>query len=73
MDLPIRIFCEGISDQRFLRDFLKVHYEINVTDEDLKKNQYIENMGSWNKLKLLEQKIKESYSDYISLIFLDAG
>lgn len=72
MDLPIRIFCEGISDQRFLRDFLKVHYEINISDEDLKKNQFIENMGSWNKLKSLEQKIKESHSDYTSLIFLDA-
>lgn len=72
MDLPIRIFCEGISDQRFLRDFLKVHYNINISDEDLKKNQFIENMGSWNKLKLLEQKIKESYSEYTSLIFLDA-
>jgi hypothetical protein len=72
MDLPIRIFCEGISDQRFLRDFLKIHYNINISDEDLKKNQYIENMGSWNKLKLLEQKIKESYSEYTSLVFLDA-
>lgn len=72
MDLPIRIFCEGISDQRFLRDFIFVHYGINVTDEDLKKNKFIENMGSWNKLKSLNLKIKESYSDYISLIFLDA-
>ena len=72
MDLPIRIFCEGISDQRFLRNFIFVHYGINVTDEDLKKNKFIENMGSWNKLKSLNLKIKESYSDYISLIFLDA-
>jgi hypothetical protein len=72
MDLPIRIFCEGISDQRFLRDFLKVHYEINISDEDLKKNKFIENMGSWNKLPSLDLKIKESYSDYTSLIFLDA-
>lgn len=72
MDLPIKIFCEGISDQRFLRDFLKVHYEINISDEDLKKNKFIENMGSWNKLPSLDLKIKESYSDYISLIFLDA-
>lgn len=72
MDLPIRIFCEGISDQRFLRDFIAIHYGINVSDEDLKKNQFIENMGSWNKLKLLEKKITESYSEYTSLIFLDA-
>ena len=72
MDLPIRIFCEGISDQRFLRDFLKVHYGINISDEDLKKNKIIENMGSWNKLTSLDLKIKESYSDYTSLVFLDA-
>jgi hypothetical protein len=72
MDLSIRIFCEGISDQRFLRDFLKVHYEINISEEDLKKNKFIENMGSWNKLTSLELKIKESYSDYTTLIFLDA-
>jgi hypothetical protein len=72
MDLPIRIFCEGISDQRFLRDFLKVHYEINISDEDLKKNKFIENMGSWNKLPSLDLKIKESYSEYTSLVFLDA-
>jgi hypothetical protein len=72
MNLPIRIFCEGISDQRFLRDFLKVHYEINISDDDLKKNRYIENMGSWNKLPSLDLKIKESYSDYTSLLFLDA-
>jgi hypothetical protein len=72
MDLSIRIFCEGISDQRFLRDFLKVHYEINISEEDLKKNKFIENMGSWNRLTSLELKIKESYSDYTTLIFLDA-
>lgn len=72
MDLPIRIFCEGISDQRLLRDFLKVHYNIDISDEDLKKNKFIENMGSWNKLPSLDLKIKESYSDYTSLIFLDA-
>ena len=72
MDLPIRIFCEGISDQRFLRDFIFIHYGINISDEDLKKNKFIENMGSWNKLPSLELKIKESYSEYTSLIFLDA-
>lgn len=72
MELTIRLFCEGISDQRFLRDFLKIHYDINISDEDLKKNEYIENMGSWNKLTSLELKIKERYSDLISLIFLDA-
>ncbi len=72
MDLPIRIFCEGISDQRFLRDFLQVHYNINISDENLKKNRFIENMGSWNKLNIQKDKIVESFSDYTSLIFLDA-
>ncbi len=72
MDMPIRIFCEGVSDQRFLRDFLKVHYGIIISDDDLKKNRFIENMGSWNKLKTLDLKITETYSDYTSLIFLDA-
>ena len=72
MDLSIRIFCEGISDQRFLRDFLKVHYGISISNEDLKKNEFIENMGSWNKLTSLELKTKERYSDYTTLIFLDA-
>lgn len=43
MDLPIRIFCEGISDQRFLRDFLKVHYNIDISDKELKDNKLIQN------------------------------
>ena len=72
MDFPIRIFCEGISDQRFLRDFIKVHYDFDISDVDLKKNKYIENMGSWNKLILQKEKITESLSEYTSLIFLDA-
>ena len=72
MDFPIRIFCEGISDQRFLRDFLKVYYNFDISDTDLKKNKYIENMGSWNKLILQKEKITESLSEYTSLIFLDA-
>ena len=72
MDLPIRIFCEGTSDQRFLRDFLKVHYNFDISDNDLANNKYIENMGSWNKLFLQENKITESFSEYVSLIFLDA-
>lgn len=72
MDFPIRIFCEGISDQRFLRDFIKVHYDFDISDIDLKKNKYVENMGSWNKLILQKEKITESLSEYTSLIFLDA-
>lgn len=71
-DLNIRIFCEGISDQRFLRDFLKAHYNITVSEDELKGNTYIENMGSWNKLKDRKKTITEKYSDYTSLIFLDA-
>ncbi len=72
IDVNIRIFCEGISDQRFLRDFLKVHYNIDISDKDLKNNNYIENLGSWNNLKVRKEKISETYSDYTSLIFLDA-
>ncbi len=72
MDLPIRIFCEGISDQRFLRDFIEIHYSIFISDKDLKSNEYIVNMGSWNRLKIQKPKITETFSDYTSLIFLDA-
>lgn len=72
MDLPIRIFCEGISDQRFLRDFLKVHYTIDISDKELNNNKYIQNLGSWNKLKIQKEQIVETFSEYTSLIFLDA-
>lgn len=72
MDLSIRIFCEGISDQRFLRDFLEVHYDTNISDEDLRLDFYIVNMKSWNNLKIQKQKITEDFSEYTSLIFLDA-
>jgi hypothetical protein len=72
MDLPIRIFCEGISDQRFLRDFLKVHYNIDISDKELISNKYIQNLGSWNKLKIQKEQITETFSEYTSLIFLDA-
>lgn len=71
-DINIRIFCEGKSDQRFLRDFLKAHYQIDISDKDLKNNKFIENLGSWNKLKIQKEKITESFSEYTSLIFLDA-
>lgn len=71
-DIAIRIFCEGKSDQRFLRDFLKVHYQIDISDKDLKDNKFIQNLESWNKLKSQKEKITESYSEYTSLIFLDA-
>lgn len=72
MDLTIRIFCEGISDQRFLRDFLKIHYNINISNEELNSNKYIQNLGSWNKLKIQKEQITETFSEYTSLIFLDA-
>ena len=72
MDLPVRIFCEGISDQRFLRDFLKVHYNIDISDNQLNKNEFIIKMGSWNKLNTQELKITEDFLEYTSLIFLDA-
>ena len=72
MDLSIRIFCEGISDQRFLRDFLKVHYDVFISDKELKENKLIQNLGSWNKLKLQKIQITETYSEFNSLVFLDA-
>lgn len=68
----VRIFCEGISDQRFLRDFLKVHYDITVSDKELNDNKLIQNLGSWNKLKIQKEQITETFSEYTSLIFLDA-
>ncbi|WP_444626820.1 DUF3226 domain-containing protein [Flavobacterium columnare] len=71
-DLNFRIFCEGISDQRYLRDFLNVHYNIEVTDKDLKGNRYIQVLQSWNTLPTFKEKITETFSDYTSLIFLDA-
>jgi hypothetical protein len=71
-DLNIRIFCEGISDQRFLRDFLEVHYKASISDKMLSENNLIHNLGSWNKLKDRKGIITGANSDYISLIFLDA-
>ena len=56
-NIAIRIFCEGISDQRFLRDFLKIHYQIDISDKDLKNNKFIQNLESWNKLKFQKEKI----------------
>lgn len=71
-DIAIRIFCEGTSDQRFLRDFLNVHYNIDISDKELNNNKYIQNLGSWNKLKVQKEQITETFSEYTSLIFLDA-
>lgn len=68
----IRIFCEGVSDQRFLRDFIKLNYKIEITDAELKKNKYIHNLSGYTNLKNLQNKITEELSDYKSLIFLDA-
>lgn len=68
----VRIFCEGKSDQRFLRDFISVNYDINITDEELKKNQKIYCLEGWSKLENLKTTITENFSEYTSLIFLDA-
>lgn len=68
----IIIFCEGKSDQRFLRDFIKVNYNIEITDEELKKNQKIRCLDGWQNLEKLKSTITEEYSNYTSLIFLDA-
>ena len=69
----VRIFCEGISDQRFLRDFIYLNYNIEITDDELNKQEKIYRLkGGWSELKKLKNKITEDYSEYTSLIFLDA-
>ncbi|HAH55925.1 MAG TPA: hypothetical protein DCM02_11755 [Flavobacterium sp.] len=72
MDLPVRIFCEGHSDQRFLRDFIFLTYNISITDSELKKNEKIYRLDGWSNLKIQKEKIVEDFSEYTSLIFLDA-
>lgn len=71
-DFNIRIFCEGVSDQRFLRDFLKVHYNLDFSEKDLEQNNFINKLNSYNKLKDRKSLITETFSDFTSLIFLDA-
>lgn len=68
----VRIFCEGFSDQRFLRDFIYLNYNIEIKDKELNKNEFIHCLGGWAKLKDLKERITEEYSDYQNLIFLDA-
>lgn len=68
----IRIFCEGTSDQRFLRDFISINYKIEITDNELKSNIFIHNLGGWSKLRNLKKRITEELVDYKTLIFLDA-
>jgi hypothetical protein len=68
----IKIFCEGISDQRFLRDFISLNYNITITDKQLKDNSVIHCLGGWSKLSKLKSRITKDFSDYTSLIFLDA-
>lgn len=68
----IRIFCEGISDQRFLRDFISINYNIEITDKELVSNEIIHCLGGWTNLNNLRKKITEDFSEYTSLIFLDA-
>ncbi len=68
----IRIFCEGISDQRFLRDFIFLNYGIEINDKQLSKNEFIHCLGGWTKLENLKTKITDEFSEYRSLIFLDA-
>lgn len=70
--MKVRIFCEGLSDQRFLRDFLSINYDIEVTDQQLKKNEFIFCLGGWSNLAKLKEKITNELEDYISLFFLDA-
>lgn len=46
-DFNIKFFCEGVSDQRFLRDFIKVHYDIDISDKDLNDNNVIHKLNSF--------------------------
>ena len=71
-EINFRIFCEGFSDQRFLRDFLKIHYDIDISNEQLSKNEIIHCLQGWANLSSLKLKIIEEFSEYKSLIFLDA-
>lgn len=66
------IFCEGVSDQRFLRDFIYLNYQFEITDKDLKANKYIHCLQGWANLKNLKHLIEELYTEKHSLIFLDA-
>jgi hypothetical protein len=68
----IRIFCEGISDQRFLRDFISLNYGFEITDNQLKKGEYIHCLNGWTNLKNLKNRITEENSEFTSVIFLDA-
>ncbi|HEY6143626.1 MAG TPA: DUF3226 domain-containing protein [Flavobacterium sp.] len=68
----VRIFCEGFSDQRFLRDFISLNYQIEITDKQLKDNTIIHCLGGWTNLNNVKTKITEDFSEYTSLIFLDA-
>lgn len=68
----IRIFCEGVSDQRFLRDFIELHYGLNISDKDLKDNKYIHRLNGWSNLEKLKTTITDELSDFVSVIFLDA-
>jgi hypothetical protein len=69
----VRIFCEGHSDQRFLRDFIFLNYNIVISDDELKNNKKIHRLKhGWSTLKSLKITITEDNSDFISLIFLDA-
>lgn len=66
----IRIFCEGISDQRFLRDFIHINYEIEIKDAEL--DNYIICLNGWPNLKKYRTRITEELSEFFSIIFLDA-
>jgi hypothetical protein len=68
----VRIFCEGISDQRFLRDFIFLNYGIEISDKELNKNEFIHCLGGWTNLSNLKTKITDEFGEYFSLIFLDA-
>ncbi len=68
----VRIFCEGISDQRFIRDFLFLNYKIEISDKQLNNNEFIHCLGGWTNLTNLKERITEEFSEFKTLIFLDA-
>ena len=68
----IRIYCEGFSDQLFLRDFIELNYGIVITDKELRDNKYIHCIDGWSNLSKNKTKITGELSEYVSLIFLDA-
>jgi len=73
MSLPkVRFCCEGKLDRRLIREILRLNYNIEISDKELEENNIIHNLGGYPGLKKVNKKITDEWSDYTSLIFLDA-